>query len=53
MTVDLSLETLLCLQHELEEALANYWHYVEIGDINLSKMWIEQADIILEKIASL
>lgn len=50
---DLSLDTIMCLQRELEEALENYWHFLDVGDFNLSQLWIEQADIIVQKMKEL
>lgn len=50
---DLSIDTIISLQQELTEALEAYDMYCQLGDFNLSEMWLEQADIILEKISEL
>lgn len=50
---DRSIEKVLSLQSELEEALENYWHFLDVGDINLSQLWLEQIDIISQKIKEL
>lgn len=53
MSKDLSLDTILCLQRELEEALENYWHYLDVGDYRLADMWNSIVDDISKDIRSL
>ena len=43
---DLSLEKILSLQNELEVALENYWHFLDIGDYRLADMWNSIVDEI-------
>jgi hypothetical protein len=50
---DLSLETVMSLQQELEEALDNYWHYLDVGDYRLADMWNSIVDEISKDIRSL
>jgi hypothetical protein len=50
---DLSLETVMSLQQELEEALDNYWHFLDVGDYRLSDMWLKIVDEISKDIRSL
>lgn len=53
MSKDLSLEKVLSLQCELEEALENYWHYLDIGDYRLADMWNSIVDEISKDIRRL
>lgn len=50
---DLSLEKVLSLQEELEEALDNYWHYLDVGDYRLADMWNDIVDQISKDIRRL
>lgn len=53
MSKDLSLETVMCLQQELEDAIENRECFLIGRDWNMVKLWDEQIEIILEKIRSL
>jgi ribulose kinase len=53
MSKDLSLEKVMSLQQELEEALENYWHFLDVGDYRLADMWNEIVDQISKDIRSL
>lgn len=50
---DFSLEKVLSLQEELEEALDNYWHYLDVGDFRLADMWDSIVDEIRKDIRRL
>jgi len=50
---DLSLETVMSLQHELEEALEHHQCAIDVRDWNMVALWEEQIDIICEKIKEL
>lgn len=53
MSKDLSLETVMSLQEELEEALENYWHFLDVGDFRLADMWNSIVDEIRKDIRNL
>ena len=53
MSKDLSLEKVLSLQEELEAALENYWHFLDVGDYRLADMWDKIVDEIRKEIRSL
>ena len=50
---DLRLETVMSLQHELEEALEHHQCAIDVRDWNMVALWEEQIDIICEKIKEL
>lgn len=52
-TKSYTLESILALQAELEDAIDAHIHFLEIGDINLSRLWEEQINIIKDEIEKL
>jgi len=36
------------LESELDNAIKNYEHYVEVGDFNLAQMWMQSIEEIVE-----
>jgi hypothetical protein len=36
------------LESELDNAIKNYEHFVEVGDFNLAEMWMETINQIVE-----
>lgn len=48
-----SIEKVLSLQSLLEEALENYWHFLDIGDYRLADMWNEMVEQISKDIRRL
>ena len=53
MDKDLNLDNILCLEKELIEAIEHYQCMLDVQDYNMAKLWLEQIDIITEKIRSL
>lgn len=50
---DLSMETVLSLQQQLEDAIENRECFLIGGDWNMVKLWDEQIEFIIEKIKAL
>jgi len=53
MDKDLNLDNISCLEKELIEAIEHYQLMLDVQYYNMAKLWLEQIDIIAEKIRNI